>query len=305
MTFGERFEETCRRAPLPVCLGLDPRLDEVPAVVRERAGGGIRETISRFHELAISAVADLLPAVKLQLAFYEQYGVAGMEAFVHTTTAARKAGLLVIADGKRNDIPTTAEAYARAFLDRSAFDADALTVNPYLGWDSLVPFAEAAAEHGKGVFVLTHTSNASAPDIQEIPGDDPVYLRSARFVERLSQVLFPDGRFSSVGAIVGCTFPAASAEIRQTIPRSPIIVVGYGAQAGVLDGCTACFTDRADGALVNASRSLTYADTKELAFEEDVSATIRAATERMGSRVVEALPDAAEPGNGRIPRATT
>jgi orotidine-5'-phosphate decarboxylase len=244
MSFGERLETACRRARFPVCAGLDPRLDEIPAVIRERALAtsssreeAIRFAIARFHELAVSAVAALVPAVKLQLAFYEQYGIAGLLALRDTIVAARRAGLLVIADGKRNDIPSTAEAYARAYLGRTtgfgelfpAFEADALTVNPYLGRDSLLPFAEAARAHGTGLFVLTHTSNPSAAELQEaVAGGEPIYLAVARLASALGDELFPDGSFSSVGAIVGCTFPEAAMAIRG---RSPARRSSWSARA--------------------------------------------------------------------------
>ena len=305
MTFGERFEAKCGSVRYPVCVGLDPRLGEIPEVVREGAlatsgsrGEALPRTIARFHELVISAVADIVPAVKLQLAFYEQYGIAGLLALQDTIAAARRAGLLVIADGKRNDIPSTAEAYARAFLGQtdvfgeplSAFEADALTVNPYLGWDSLVPFAETARDHDKGLFVLVRTSNPSSHDLQEaVVGDEPVFLRVARFVSALREEFFSSEAFSSVGAIVGCTFPEAAGAIRRTIPRSPIVVVGYGAQAGTIAGCVASFTDRGDSAIVNASRSLTYAFSGEPVSEDEVAATIRAATGRMGDSLARAL----------------
>lgn len=305
-TFGERFQTACDRARFPLCLGLDPRIEQMPSVIRDQAlaasstrDEAIRGAIAGFHELAITAVSGLVPAVKLQLAFYEQYGVGGLLALNDTISAARHAGLLVIADGKRNDIASTAEAYARAYLGQtsvfgetfSAFEADALTVNPYLGWDSLVPFAQIAAEHGNGLFVLTHTSNPSAPDIQDgtAENDGPIYLRSARLATRLSDEFFPGGAFSSVGAIVGCTFPAAAAALRLALPRAPIVVVGYGAQAGAIDGCTACFTDQGDGALVNASRSLTYAVSDQAATADNVVVSIRSATQRMGHDLERAL----------------
>ena len=260
-----------RPGRFPLCLGLDPRIERIPSVSAIRRFGSqttdeaIRRAIAAYHELAIAAVTGLVPAVKLQLAFYEQYGIGGLLALNDTIKTARLSGLLVIADGKRNDIASTAEAYARAYLGQtsafgetfSAFEADALTVNPYLGWDSLVPFALTAAEHGKGLFVLTHTSNPSAPDLQEVTTDngDPIYLRSAQLAKRLNDEFFPAGSLPSVGMIVGCTFPAAAVAVRQAVPLAPIVVVGYGAQAGRLEGCVPCFTDRGDQALVNASRS--------------------------------------------------
>lgn len=305
MTFGERFEAKCSSARHPVSVGLDPRLDEIPSVVRDHAlaasssgEDAVRHAISRFHELVISAVSDLVPAVKLQLAFYEQYGIAGLLAFRDTIAAAKRADLLVIADGKRNDIPSTAAAYARAFLGQTrvfgestaAFDVDAMTVNPYLGWDSLVPFAEAARDHEKGLFVLTHTSNPSSVDLQEaVAENEPIYLRVARLISALDEQFFSGGRFSSAGAIVGCTFPAAAAEIRRALPRAPIVVVGYGAQEGVLAGCSACFTGRNDGAIVNASRSLTYGHDEPVS-EDELAEAIRAKVEQMGEDLANGLP---------------
>lgn len=309
MTFGERFQDRCEAAVYPVCLGLDPRVDEMPAAIRDSVvadstgrDDAIRRCIARYHEVAISAVADLVPAVKLQLAFYEQYGIPGMTALLDTIAAARRAGLLVIADGKRNDIASTAKAYAHAFLGRPsalgeagpAFDADALTVNPYLGWDSLVPFAEAAREHGKGLFVLVHTSNPSSVEIQEAaPGDEPIYLRVARQVSALGDEFFDGQHLSSVGAIVGCTFPEAAGIARRAMPRSPIVVVGYGAQEGTLPGCVACFDERGAGAVVNSSRSLTYGADMARGSEEDVVAAIRSRTEQLGRGIATALTAAA------------
>lgn len=310
-TFGERFARRCEESPYPVCVGLDPRLDEIPAVVREQAlesagsrPDALREAITRFHNLVIEAAADLVPAVKLQLAFYEQYGVPGMLAFCDTIAAARRAGLLVIADGKRNDIASTGTAYARAFLGvvdvfgepTPAFDADALTVNPYLGWDSLVPFAETAAQHGKGLFLLAHTSNPSSAELQEaVVEGEPVFLRVARLVSKLEEEFFPPRDAGSVGAIVGCTFPEAAASIRSAIPHAPIVVVGYGAQAGKLAGCKACFTADDRGAAVNASRSLTYGWTTAPTSDQEVVESIRARVTRMGEDLLGALAATASP----------
>jgi orotidine 5'-phosphate decarboxylase subfamily 2 len=171
--FGDRLAAAVA-AKGPICVGLDPRLERIPPAVRAEAErettpeARARVTIARFHRVVIDAVADRVPVVKLQLAFYEQYGIPGLLAYQDTVAAAREAGMLVIADAKRNDVPSTAEAYARAFLQPGserpdglppAFEADALTVNPYLGRDSLMPFVDRAATAGKGLFVLVKTSN--------------------------------------------------------------------------------------------------------------------------------------------------
>ena len=296
MTFGERFSGACQKAAHPLCLGLDPRVDEMPDLIRARAwaadGSPVRRAIAEFHELAIAAAVGLVPAVKLQMAFYEQYGIAGLEALGDTIAAARRSGLLVIADGKRNDIESTAEAYARAFLgtttafgeETRAFAADALTVNPYLGWDSLVPFARTAGESGTGLFLLVHTSNPSSVELQEAEGGD-LYLRVTGYVNRLGDEFFDDPSVGSVGAIVGCTFPAAAATAREAMPRAPIVVVGYGAQAGSIEGCAACFTPRRDGAIVNASRSLTYGWEHELHTDVEIIEAIRGRIETTGAAI--------------------
>src|SRR6202046_1206951 len=154
--FADRLVENIRAKDSRCIVGLDPRIDQMPGfILRESACSAI----TGFHELVLDAVADLVPAVKPQLAFFEQYGVAGMQAFENTAHAAKQRGLRVIADGKRNDISSTAEAYANAYLGRDVFDCDALTVTPYMGRDSLEPFVEACKKHGKGLFVILKTSN--------------------------------------------------------------------------------------------------------------------------------------------------
>jgi orotidine-5'-phosphate decarboxylase len=303
MNFGERFARACSRAVYPLCLGLDPRVDEMPALIRDRAvstargdGTAVRRAIAEFHELAVAAAVGLVPAVKLQMAFYEQYGIPGLEALGDTIAVARSNGLLVVVDGKRNDIDSTADAYARAFLgtttalgsESRAFAADALTVNPYLGWDSLVPFARTSAASGTGIFLLVHTSNPSSVELQEAEGGG-LFLRAAEYVNRLSSDYFDDPLLTSVGAIVGCTFPEAARAARAAMPRAPIIVVGYGAQAGSADGCAACFTPQGDGALVNASRSLTYGWGQEPRSDEDLVEAIRSRIAATGETIGSAL----------------
>jgi orotidine-5'-phosphate decarboxylase len=289
--FGERFDAAARRTDHAICVGLDPRVDEMPPYIREQAlaksqtpADAAGQAIVHFHRVVVEAIAGLVPAVKLQLAFYEQYGLAGLAAFCETVRAAREARLIVIGDGKRNDIASTAEAYARAYLGQptafgepiDAFGVDAMTVNPYLGEDSILPFVEAAHRYGTGVFLLLHTSNPSAVELQDLEADgQPSYLRVAALAERLQNAYFANGQFGSIGAIVGCTYPEAAAVIRHAMPRSPIVVVGYGAQGGSVAGCKACFTPTGTGALVNASRSLTYRLKTEVNSDRGLASAIR------------------------------
>ena len=173
MNYADRLASKIETCGNPSVLGLDPRIEQMPKVVRELADeraadktDRIRRSIRIFHELVIDATADIVPAVKLQLAFYEQYGVGGMQGYVDTLAEARRANLITIADGKRNDVPATAEAYARAFLTPEAeFSADAVTISPYLGSDSMQPFIELAEEHHRGIYVLVKTSNPGSGEI--------------------------------------------------------------------------------------------------------------------------------------------
>lgn len=257
--FADRLIEEIRAKNSRCIVGLDPRIDQMPAFV---SGNGAYAAITAFHELVIDAVADLVPAVKPQLAFYEQYGVAGMQAFENTVRAARQRGLLVIADGKRNDISSTAEAYANAYLAGDAFDCDALTVTPYLGRDSLAPFVEACKQHGKGLFVVLKTSNPGSRDFQdqrlETTGR-PLYESIASALNDLGEELVGESGYSSVGAVIGATFPEEGRRLRKLMPRAPILVPGYGAQGGSAKAAAECFNDDGLGAIVSSSRGATYA----------------------------------------------
>jgi orotidine-5'-phosphate decarboxylase len=229
---------------------------------------GTYAAITAFHELVIEAIADLVPAVKPQLAFFEQYGVLGMQAFDNTVRAAKKCGLLVIADGKRNDISSTAEAYANAYLSagevdgEAGFDCDALTVTPYLGRDSLVPFVEACKKHGKGLFVVLKTSNPGSKDFEDQPLSEtgrPLYEKIGGVLNELGAGLVGEAGYSSIGAVIGATFPEEGRRLRQLMPKALILVPGYGAQGGSAKAAAECFNEDGLGAIVNSSRGITYA----------------------------------------------
>jgi orotidine-5'-phosphate decarboxylase len=257
-SFADRLIQQILAKDSRCVVGLDPRIDQMPAFVPSDTCAAITE----FHELVLDAVADLVPAVKPQLAFYEQYGVAGMQAFENTVRAARQRGLLVIADGKRNDISSTAEAYANAYLSGDAFDCDALTVTPYLGRDSLAPFVEACKKHGKGMFVVLKTSNPGSRDFQdqrlEATGR-PLYESIASALHELGEDLVGESGYSSIGAVIGATFPEEGRRLRELMPRAPILVPGYGAQGGSAKAAAECFNDDGLGAIVSSSRGATYA----------------------------------------------
>src|SRR5277367_474709 len=257
--FADRLTQQILARDSRSIVGLDPRVDQMPAFVR---GHGEYAAITAFHELVIEAVADLVPAVKPQLAFFEQYGVVGMQAFENTVLAAKKRGLLVIADGKRNDISSTAEAYANAYLGPDVFDCDALTVTPYLGRDSLSPFVEACEKHGKGLFVVLKTSNPGSKDFEDQPLQTtgrPLYEKIGGVLNELGEGLVGDSGYSSIGAVIGATFPEEGRRLRALMPKALILVPGYGAQGGSAKAAAECFNDDGLGAVVSSSRGITYA----------------------------------------------
>jgi orotidine-5'-phosphate decarboxylase len=264
--FADRLIASVSKKVSACAVGLDPRIDLMPDFIQSGRGplsrSSVCSIISDFHELVLDAVADLVPAVKPQLAFYEQYGLGGMEAFENTVRLARERGVLVIADGKRNDIASTAEAYANAFLGDSGFFSDAMTVTPYLGRDSLEPFAKACAQHGKGMFVVLKTSNPGSRDFQNQPLQAtarPLYESIAEIIEDLGTNLIGASGYSSIGAVIGATFPEDGRRLRELMPHSLILVPGYGAQGGSAQSAAACFHENGMGAVVSSSRGITYA----------------------------------------------
>jgi orotidine-5'-phosphate decarboxylase len=258
-SFADRLLEKIRAKDSRCVAGLDPRIDQMPAFIPR---GNVCAAIGEFHELVLDAVADLVPAVKPQLAFFEQYGVAGIQAFENTVLAAKKRGLLVIADGKRNDISSTAEAYAHAYLSPDVFDCDAMTVTPYMGRDSLMPFVEACKKHGKGLFAILKTSNPGSRDFEDQPLEStgrPLYEKIAGALNELGEGLVGASGYSSMGAVIGATFPEEGRRLRELMPKALILVPGYGTQGGSAKAAAECFNDDGLGAIVNSSRGITYA----------------------------------------------
>ena len=242
--FGDRLAAAVERRGAPLCVGLDPD----PALMPDGLG------VVEFCRGIVDAVAGVAVAVKPQAAFFEAQGAGGWAALTEVCDYAREAGLLVIVDAKRGDVPSTARAYAAAFAPL----ADAVTVNPYLGHDSLEPFL---AHDGLGVFVLVKTSNPGSADLQDLPLADgrPLWQHVAGLVDRWGADLVGASGFSSVGAVVGATFPQEVAEARGLLPRSILLLPGVGAQGARTDDLAAAFSAGPAGALVSASRSVIYA----------------------------------------------
>jgi orotidine-5'-phosphate decarboxylase len=254
--FADRLAGAVERKRSQLCVGLDPRIDLFPAELRGEAPA---EAAERFCRGIVDAVAPYAVAVKPQLAFFEALGAPGIRAFEEVCTYARAAELLVIADGKRNDIGSTARAYATAYLERGL--ADALTVNPYLGRDSLEPFFAACRRVGAGIFCLVKTSNAGSADVQDLTLSDgrTVWMQVAELVDEWGEDLVGRTGLSSVGAVVGATFPREVGEARRLMPRSVLLLPGIGEQEGTPANVARAFTSGPASALVSASRSVIYA----------------------------------------------
>jgi orotidine-5'-phosphate decarboxylase len=254
--FADRVVSAVERKRSQLCVGLDPRVDLFPMELR---GAPPAEAAERFCRGIIDAVAPYSVAVKPQLAFFEALGSSGMQAFEEVCAYARTAELLVIADGKRGDIGSTARAYAAAYLESGL--ADALTVNPYLGRDSLEPFFAACRRDGAGIFCLVKTSNAGSADVQDLTLSDgrTVWMQVAELVDEWGEELVGRTGLSSVGAVVGATFPREIGEARRLMPRSVLLLPGVGEQGGAPANVARAFTSGPASALIAASRSVIYA----------------------------------------------
>ncbi|MEI8105325.1 MAG: orotidine-5'-phosphate decarboxylase [Actinomycetes bacterium] len=252
MMFGDRLAEEVTRKRSQLVVGLDP----VPELLPVELGGDV----ARFCCGIVDAVAQHAVAVKPQLAFFEALGAPGMAAFAEVCAYARRAGLLVIADGKRGDVGSTARAYSAAYLEGAEPLADALTVNPWLGRESIEPYLAAARRYGAGIFCIVKTSN-SGGDVQDVPLSDgrPMWQHVAELVSDWGADVVGEHGLSAVGAVVGATHPRAVGEARRLMPRSVLLLPGIGAQGAQPADLARAFTSGPASAIVNASRSVNYA----------------------------------------------
>ncbi|MGI6077827.1 MAG: orotidine-5'-phosphate decarboxylase [Fastidiosipilaceae bacterium] len=306
--FADRLLLEIKHKNNPTVLGLDPKLSYVPEFLVNEVAAEIDnpldiagEALYRFNVALIDEVADIMPAVKLQLAYYEMYGIPGLRAFRRTCSYANEQGLTVIADGKRNDIGSTAAAYANAYLGSteltddlttSLYTIDALTVNGYLGFDGIEPFLNVMTTGGKGCFILVRTSNPSAKDFQDLvlENGDKLYEAVADKVNTWGELFVGELGYSSVGAVVGATWPEQAAELRQRMPRTLILVPGYGAQGATGADVAVNFDENGMGAIVNASRSLMCAwQREENCDPEDFAGACRRAAEAMQKDLLTAI----------------
>ena len=269
----------------PTVAGLDPKLDYVPQYIKDKAFNKYGETLKgaakailEFNKCLIDALHEVVPAIKPQAAYYEMYGTAGMKTLYKTQEYARSRGMYVITDGKRNDIGTTMEAYAAAHLGKvkvgnsicSAFNTDFLTVNPYLGTDGVKPFVDVCNAENRGIFVLVKTSNPSSGEFQDrIIDGRPLYEWVGEQVAAWGEEHMGDD-YSYVGAVVGATYPEMGKVLRKVMPKSYILVPGYGAQGGKGKDLVHFFNEDGLGAIVNSSRGIiaAYKQEKYASFGE-------------------------------------
>jgi orotidine-5'-phosphate decarboxylase len=269
--FADRLAAAVRARGNPTCVGLDPRWEALPVEVRNRHGGrtpaGVAAAYEEFCGRVLDVVAPLVPVVKPQMAFFEACGPEGLAVLQRLLRKARGLGLLTILDGKRNDIASTAAAYADAAFAGSAhpvWEADALTVNPYLGRDAVEPFLHSARRTGGGVFVLVRTSNPGAGLFQDLAVSAgagpprPLYHHVGAAVAAWARENKGACGLGDVGAVVGATYPAELAELRRALPEVIFLVPGFGAQGGSAADVAAAFRADGLGAVVNSSRGILF-----------------------------------------------
>lgn len=280
----------------PVVAGLDPKLEYIPSYIIDKAVEKYGETLDaaaealyEFNVGLIDALYDIVPAVKPQCAYYELYGWQGVRTLVRTIEYAKSKGLFVITDGKRNDIGSTMECYAKAHLgkvnvcgtDCAPFAGDALTVNGYLGSDGINPLLDICRNDDKGIFVLCKTSNPSSGELQDKNlGDAPLYAVMGDMCEKWGGEPGKYG-YSCVGAVVGATYPEQLRELRERMPHTFFLVPGYGAQGGTAKDVAFAFDKNGIGAIINSSRGIMCAYKKEGCDERDFAAAARREAIRM------------------------
>ncbi len=290
----------------PIVMGIDPRYEMIPDIIKlkyPKDMAGFAKSAVVFAKKLIDATYDIIPAVKPQLAYFEMMGPNGLDAFKEIVDYAKSKDLIVIADAKRGDIGTTSQGYANTFLGETTlndykekiYDADFVTVNPYMGTDCVKPFIEDSKKYGKGVFVLVKTSNKSSGELQDLKleNGNKVYEQVATLVEEWGKDLIGEYGYSSISAVVGATYPEQLKEIRKLAPHTFFLIPGYGAQGGKAEDIALGFDENGIGGIVNASRSLMCAYKadrwKEIYTEEQFAEATRAEALRMREELMGAI----------------
>lgn len=281
----------------PTVVGLDPKLDYVPDHIKNELFNedgmtlkSAAKAVFKFNQAIIDQICDIVPAIKPQAAYYEMYGHYGIKTLEKTIRYAKLKGMFVITDGKRNDIGATMEAYTAAHLGAvnvgdtvcEPFAADALTVNGYLGTDGIEPLLKVCAEMDKGIYVLVKTSNKSSGELQDrLIDGTPVYSVMGDMCEEWGKEQIGKYGYSSVGAVVGATYPEQLSELRKRLPHTMFLVPGYGAQGGGAEGVAGAFDENGLGAIVNSSRAIMCAYKKEGCPETEFAEAARREAIRM------------------------
>lgn len=262
--FADKLIEKIQKVNNISVVGLDPKIEYLPEEIKKKYFKEI-DAIEEYNIRIIEAISGEVGIIKPQLAFYEAYGYEGIKCYEETVKYAKKKGLIVIADAKRGDIGTTAEAYARAFFTGSA-QVDALTINPYMGFDTVEPFLN-YVKKDKGLFILLKTSNKCSGDLQDLVAEDgkKIYIKTADKINEWGENYIGSNKYSSIMAVVGATYPHELKEIREKYPHIMFLVPGYGAQGGTSEDIGYALDDNGLGAVVNSSRGIITAHQK--AFE--------------------------------------
>lgn len=263
----------------PTVVGLDPRLSYVPEYITQKYYAKYGQTpkaackaMLKYNKKIIDAIYDIVPAVKPQIAMYERYGIEGLKCYVETLEYAKQKGLIIIGDIKRSDISSTAEAYSDGHIGSvsigenqfEGFGQDFITLNPYLGSDSITPFIKDCKQFERGLFVLAKTSNPNSGEIQDLLVDgEPLYVKVGELISKWGEELMGVNGFSSVGAVVGATHPDQAKKLREVMPHTFFLVPGYGAQGGTAEDLAVCFNSDGLGAIVNSSRGIIAAHMKD------------------------------------------
>jgi len=289
----------------PVVAGLDPKIEYVPQFIKDqcyaeygKSTQGVTQAILQFNMGLIDELADVVPAVKPQAAYYEMYGLEGIKVMYQTLEYAKKKGMYIILDAKRGDIGTTAEAYSAGWLGEANVDgemqsmatADCLTVNPYLGSDGILPFAKDCKKYDKGIFALVKTSNPSSGEIQDLLTDGvPIYEKMAELVVKWGEGTEGEYGYSAVGAVVGATYPQQAQRLREIMKNAYFLVPGYGAQGATAADVAVSFKKDGLGAIVNSSRAIMCAYKKSGLPELEYGKAAKDEAYAMGKAINEAV----------------
>ena len=290
----------------PTVIGLDSKYEMIPNCIRSKYDvslEGASKAILEFNKRIIDAIYDVIPAVKINIAFYEMYGIDGMKAFEETCKYAKAKEMIVIADIKRGDIGTTAKAYSEAFLGRATigdkeeaiYDVDFVTLSPYMGTDSIKPFIDDCKKYNKGAFVIVKTSNPSSGELQDLKLEtgEEVYTKVIKLVEEWGKDLVGEYGYSSISAVVGATYPKQLQELRKVATHTFFLIPGYGAQGGKAEDIALGFDANGIGGIVNSSRGLMCAYKsdlwKEKFSEKEFEKATRAEAIRMRDELIEAI----------------